>query len=341
MLPLVSVIIATRNRRGLLERTLDALAAQEWPRDRYEVIVADNGSTDGTRAFVEALSRQPGACAIRYVHVAAPGKSIAVNEALARARGDLLAFTDDDVRPDPAWLAQLARAFEDRGVDFVAGRILPDWEAPPPRWMSPALFGVLAIPDGGSARLPIRSGVNDHIMPIGANMAVRAAVVRRIGGLRVDLGKLEGTLRTGEDHEFFLRLLRYGCRGLYEPAAVVVHRVPADRLRRSYFRRWLYQNGRDVATLQRDYPTTATRLLGVPRYLWREGAAAALGTAGATLRGDATQRLAASLRVIWIAGYVRQSWRGRSLRAAAMAAADRLRRTGQARRGAQRVARTS
>lgn len=308
MKPFVSIIVATRNRAASLARTLDALVAQEWPRDRYEIIVADNGSTDGTSAVVQHCARRPDACAARCVFVPTGGKSQAVNAALPLARGEIFAFTDDDVRPEREWLSQLAHSFDDRDVDFVAGRILPDWEVQAPAWISSALYGVLAIPDGGTARLPIRRGVNEHVMPIGANMAVRASVMRRLGGLRVDLGKLDGTLRTGEDHEFFLRLLHDGRCGVYEPAAVVHHTVPESRLNRSYFRQWLYQNGRDVATLARAYPPAAPSLCGVPRYLWREAAVAAAGAVSAAVRGAVACRFASTLRLIWIAGYIRQSW---------------------------------
>ena len=304
--PFLSVIVATRNRAVLLARTLSALTVQDWPRDRYEIIVADNGSTDGTAALVRDIAGRPGA-PIRYLYVAEPGKSRAVNVALQQARGDILVFTDDDVRPEPSWLACVAAAFADGQVDFVAGRTLPEWQAPPPPWLSPALSGVLAASDGGTARLPIAKGVNEHIMPIGANMAVRSGVVRRIGGLRADLGKLDGTLRTGEDHEFFLRLLHAGCHGVYEPDAVVHHLVPPERLNRAYFRRWLFQNGRDVAIVERAFPQDATPLLRIPRYLWRDGLSSA---AVAVTGGDAARRFAAQVRVLWIAGHVWQSWFG-------------------------------
>jgi hypothetical protein len=145
-------------------------------------------------------------------------------------------------------------------------------------------------------------------MPIGGNMAVRAAVIERIGGLRTDLGKLAGSLRTGEDHEFFLRLQHAGCSGVYEPAALVRHFVPAHRLDRQYFRRWLHQNGRDVARLERAYPLSVAFLLGVPRYLWRQAAANLVTTVTAAVGGDEPRRFAAVLRLLWFAGYLRESW---------------------------------
>ena len=308
---IVSIVIATRNRSVLLGRTLRALASQRWPAGQMDIIVADNGSTDDTRAVVEQSSAD--GLPVRYLLVAEPGKSHAVNAALRLTRGALIAFTDDDVQPDPGWLAGLALAIEETGADYVAGRILPIWEVEAPAWMSPALYGVLAIPDNGISRLPITADDTSPVMPIGANMAVRASVITRLGGLRTDLGKLEGSLRTGEDHEFFLRLLDAGCRGTYEPSALVRHLVPASRLCRSYFRRWLLQNGRDVARLERAYAAPVAFLLRVPRYLWRQALSDVVSTVRAALTGNGALRFASALRVIWFAGYLRESWFGRAV----------------------------
>jgi len=308
--PPVSVIIATRNRCGLLGQTLNAIAGQEWPRDRAEVIVADNGSTDDTASTVAAAAKQHRPLAIRYLSVDQPGKSNAVNAALKVATGDPLVFTDDDVQPARGWLRSIVAAFEQTSADFLAGRILPNWESPPPSWMSPALHGVLAIPDNGEHRLDIVLGGNEMVIPIGANMAVRRAVIERVGGLRDDLGKLEGSLRTGEDHEFFLRMIHAGFRGIYEPTAVVYHRVPAERLKRSYFRRWLFQNGRDVARLRAAYRPGVPHLAGIPRYLWRQAISDAIGAIVARLKGKRDTSFGLTTRVVWFAGYLRQSWTG-------------------------------
>jgi glycosyltransferase involved in cell wall biosynthesis len=305
----VSVIIATRNRRALLARTLDALLRQRWPADRFEIVVADNGSTDATRVIVERAADRPSAPDIRYLFVARPGKSHAVNAALDLARGDILAFTDDDVRPDPGWLEAIVEALADEGRGFVAGRVLPEWETAPPPWMSPAVYGVLAIPDNGTRRIDIVDRGGD-VMPIGTNMAVRRAVVDRVGGLRTDLGKIDGSLRTGEDHEFFLRMLDAGCRGIYEPDAIVHHWVPAARLDRRYFRKWLYQNGRDVARLESSYPDSRRRVLGVPGHLWRQAASDACAATREAVRGDCARRFAATARLRWLGGYLRESWLG-------------------------------
>lgn len=307
--PFISVVIATKNREQLLGDTLAALLAQQWPRDRYDIRIADNGSTDNTRRVVESAARQSGAPRVVYRYVATPGKSHAVNALLDDVTAELIALTDDDVRPDPRWLRAIAAAFDETGADFVAGRILPRWETAPPPWLSAALHGALAIPDNGEQRLTLGpDGDGRDVIPIGANMAVRTSVVRRVGGLRHDLGKLSGTLRTGEDHEFFVRMVDAGCRGVYEPAALVSHFVPRDRLSRGYFRRWLYQNGQDVARLESAHAQRVRRLFGVPRYLWRQAALDAVSLVKAGVAGDARKRFAASTRLIWFGGYVRDSW---------------------------------
>src|SRR4051812_11023605 len=103
--PFISIVIATKNREALLDETLAALAAQQWPRDRFEVLVADNGSTDDTRAVVQSAARRAGAPRITYRYVATPGKSHAVNALFEEVNGELIALTDDDVLPEPDWLA--------------------------------------------------------------------------------------------------------------------------------------------------------------------------------------------------------------------------------------------
>ena len=307
-----SVVIATRNRQALLAETLQALSAQDWPTDAFEIIVADNGSTDDTPGVVAEAARRRGAPLVRYLFVPEPGKSAAVNQALSLAHGDFIAFTDDDVRPEPDWLKQFAAAFAETRADFVAGRVRPAWESTPPDWLSPSVYGVIAVPENGDVRLDIKPG-QDQVVPIGANMAVRRSVISHIGGLRVDLGKLEGSLRTGEDHEFFLRMLHAGFRGIYEPTALVHHRVGTERLDRGYFRRWLHQNGRDVARLDRAYSGRGVaRLLGVPRYLWRQAVSDSAAAIGAAVRNDRAERFGSVGRLIWFAGYLRETWFGRS-----------------------------
>jgi GT2 family glycosyltransferase len=219
----------------------------------------------------------------------------------------LLAFTDDDVLPSPRWLAAYTQSFSETGADYVAGRILPLWEATPPRWLAPIHHGVLAVSDGGPRRL-VLEGVQDEVMPIGANMAVRRHVIDRVGGWNPDLGKLKDTLRTGEDHEFALKLTAAGFAGVYEPEACALHRVPAERLRLGYFFRWCYSNGCIEAGLEQEYPSTRNYLLRVPRYLWRRLAQDLASTAFGIVSVNPRTATSAAMRIVWLGGYVARRW---------------------------------
>jgi glycosyltransferase involved in cell wall biosynthesis len=307
---MISVVIATRDRAELLQGTLESLRRQESPGCPFEILIVDNASTDATPEVVNrAASLSP--VPIVYLTESKPGKSHALNTAVGHARGDLLVFTDDDVLPSPGWLAAYARSFSETGADYAAGRILPLWEALPPRWLSPELYGVLAIPDGGTRRLPVSGGINEHIMPLGANMAVRRHVLDRVGGWNPELGKLKGTSRTGEDHEFALRVAAAGYAGIYEPEAAVLHRVPADRLRLGYFVHWFYDNGGIEARLEQEYPSTGHYVLNVPRYHWRLlFRDLGLATWGA-VTCDVRRATAGAMRLAWFAGYLRGRWSGR------------------------------
>ena len=303
---MITVVIATRDRARLLESTLAAVCKQVSPGCPFEILVVDNGSIDDT-ANVAAAAARNSKVPIIYLIERKPGKSHALNTAIAHAHGDLLVFTDDDVVPSETWLAAYAQAFAQTGADYAAGRILPLWEAPPPRWLTPSLYGVLAIGDGGSTRHAL-TGIHDQVMPIGANMAVRREVLHRVGGWNPDLGKLKNTLRTGEDHEFALRLTAGGFTGVYEPEACVLHRVSADRLRLAYFVRWCYGNGRMEAGLEQRHPSTARYLGRVPRYLWRRVANDVTSTARAIVTADAGGAAAGAKRLVWFAAYVSGRW---------------------------------
>ena len=303
---MISVIIATRDRAQLLEAALDALCGQRFPGSPFEILIVDNASVDATPGVVAAAARRSSVPVI-YLTESRSGKSHALNTAITHARGDLLVFTDDDVLPSPGWLAAYAQAFAQTGADYAAGRIQPLWEAPPPRWLTPPLHGVLAVQDGGTRRLPL-TGMSDQVMPSGANMAVRRHVVDRVGGWNPQLGKLKNSLRTGEDHEFALKLVAAGFRGVYEPEASVLHRVSADRLRLGYFLRWCYGNGAIEAGLEQEYPTTTRYLLRAPWYLWRRTGRDLVSGISGLATADPGRSTSGLMRLAWFAGYLRARW---------------------------------
>jgi len=190
----ISVIICTRDRGALIEKTLcSVLAGTRWP---DELLVVDQSDDSDTKRAVEAVCAA--APEVRYLGTPTRGLSRARNVGLEQSRGDLIAFTDDDVVVRPDWLANVAGEFEAYPrLAFLFGTVLPpeghDWETEfvpycrvptqrPVRWSDPAAFGGM-----------------------GANMALRRTTFERVGGFDDALGA--GTGVAGEDYEYALRCL--------------------------------------------------------------------------------------------------------------------------------------
>lgn len=116
----VSVIVPTRNRSAMLSDAVEALWGQTFPKDRFEILLMDDSSTDDTAARIsEWLTRSP----CRMIHDTLPtkrGPACLRNTGARRARGRILAFTDDDCRPAPDWLERGVAAFAE-DVAFVGG----------------------------------------------------------------------------------------------------------------------------------------------------------------------------------------------------------------------------
>jgi glucosyl-dolichyl phosphate glucuronosyltransferase len=316
----ISVLICTYNRARLLRETLTALQALDPPGDcEVEIIVVDNNSIDNTVVVVEEAARN-GTFPVVALHEKRQGKSFALNNGLAQARGDVIALTDDDVLPAREWLALIVRTFrEHQGLTFVFGKVLPRWGCvPPPELLTTRaqdIWGPLAIVDYGdepAAYLPASRGQR---LPIGANLAFSRAALLAIGGWRTDLGKVNNTLISGEDHEIFVRLRRHGLySGYYEPRALVRHYVPASRLTRKYFRQWFYWHGKTNALMMRDlFPDLdlerVPKILGVPRFIYRQFAAQFWRYLRTVGRADALALLIEELKALQFAGLFVECWK--------------------------------
>jgi glucosyl-dolichyl phosphate glucuronosyltransferase len=238
----ISVILCTYNRCQSLAKALDSLVASVLREDvEWEVLVVDNGSKDQTQGVVEDFCRRyPGR--IRYLFEPQQGKSFALNSALREARGEVLAFLDDDVRVEPAWLRNLTSILRDGEWAGSGGRILPVRGFVPPRWLAldgPRSFGaaLCAQFDFGDVPAELKDA------PFGTNMAFRREMFVKYGNFRGDLGPRSSETRN-EDTEFGRRLMAVGERLCYVPSAVVYHEVHENRVRKQFFLTWWFDHGR-------------------------------------------------------------------------------------------------
>ena len=235
----ISVVISTRNRADNLRDSLTRLANQRTDGDlSFEVLVADNGSTDHTRRVVDELAVHFPVM-LRYLYEPRRGKPVAANSAFRQAAGEVLVVTDDDAVAETNWLSLLWRSFQETGAQAIGGRVLPLWVDGRPEWLTDQLMrdlGALGLLDFGIERIVVSQRTDRHYWWVGSNIAVRREVLDRLGGFD------ERRIR-GQDVELFTRYRDAGVKIVYEPSAVVYHKIDAQRLTPEHFRRWYWRTG--------------------------------------------------------------------------------------------------
>jgi glucosyl-dolichyl phosphate glucuronosyltransferase len=316
-----SVVIPTYNRAAELKQTLASLANINHP-GSWEVIVADNNSRDSTPQIVaNAAARFP--TTLRYVFEPRAGRSAALNAGIEASKGGIIVNTDDDVRFEPDWLLQAAEALSREQCDFVGGKVLPIWHGPKPSWLSDKggqHWAVIALLDFGPE--PVEFG--KRYAPLGVNLAFKREAFDRAGLWDPDLGRKAGTLLGQEVREWMLRARTAGLRGMYAPKMVVRHVIPAERMRKGYFRKWSYWHGVSRAMLYQQHPidmqapeetnldfSKVRTVLGVPRYMYRSCLESAIAMGKDRMKGQPVASFEHEMDLWFFVGVLRQRWKDR------------------------------
>jgi len=191
-----SVIIPTYNSKEDLRTCLRALAGQAYPKDQFEIIVVDDGSTDGTEALVKELEQTNGvANGVRYVKQSNRGPAVARNAGIREAKGEIVVFIDADCIADADWLKQLDESFEDQKVVGASGSTISPEVLVFPWKIAPAGFGFTTC-----------------------NMAYRRDVLNEAGGFNE---KFEAPYY--EDTDLALRIERNFGKIIQNDRAIVIH----------------------------------------------------------------------------------------------------------------------
>lgn len=217
-----------------------SITRQTFPANEFEVVVVDNGSTDGTNETINSLIKNHPRYTIRYFCEPEPGLLSARHRGVLEAKGELLVFVDDDIEAVPGWLTAIVTGFDDAKVQLIGGPSLPKYENDPPPWIE-TFWNTTS--EGGRwcwhLSLLDLGHKSNRINPsyiIGLNLAIRRNAFLDLGGFHPDTysNDLQHFQGDGEAGLTFAAEAR-GLIAMYEPAATVYHFVPATRMTIDYF----------------------------------------------------------------------------------------------------------
>jgi glycosyltransferase involved in cell wall biosynthesis len=204
-LPFVSVLVPVRNEAGFIGGCIEALAAQDYPHERFEVIVIDGESVDATLSEARALSE---ARSLPVIFRTNPKRTTAtgLNLALDVARGDVIVRVDGHTRVDPTFLSASVAALAESDADAVGGPIRTEARTEAGRAIALAMTSRFGVGDA-AFRYSDREQWTDTV----AFAAYRRDVFDRVGRFAEDIDR-------GEDDEFNYRLRQHGGRILLTPS---------------------------------------------------------------------------------------------------------------------------
>lgn len=261
----VSIIICSYNRAESLKDTLKSINELDISDEiTVELLVVDNNSSDDTKKTVLNFIKSSDIPA-QYLFETQQGLSHARNLGIKHANGQIILFTDDDVLPEKNWLIEMKTAMDEYDCMASGGYISPIWESSKPEWLTERFYGYLAVKTDTSGPKEIAKGDE---LPFGANMGFRREAFAKYGYFDITRGRKGTNLASGEDGEFFQRMINAGERIYYFPDSRVQHKVESFRLKKNYFRRWRYQSSKNIA---QSVGVKGERLLmGIPLYIYRQ-----------------------------------------------------------------------
>lgn len=236
----LSIIISTYNNAASLVRTLNSVAKQDADKSLWECIVVNNNSTDDTAERVTDFAKEHADINIRLVDEEKQGLSYARNRGIAEAKGQFLAFIDDDETINEGFVSAYVDLFRNHGAFAAAGALKVCYDSARPKWMSHYTEKMIANPlDLGREIITITSTVT----PTGGNMAFNRELFNLYGAFDTTLGRKGDELFGGEENDMFKRIRDLGERVFYTPHAVAYHHIADRKLTPEYFDRLSYGVG--------------------------------------------------------------------------------------------------
>lgn len=234
----ICVIICTFNRCNYLPKLIESLKTQMLSKERFEILIVDNNSTDDTLKVVHTF--QKSTPNLRYMFEPRQGLSIARNRGLSETEFPIVVYIDDDAYAEPQWLTSYIEAFgKDDKIMCVGGPVDLDWQGERPAWIPARYESLFTSLDYGTEEKYLTP--RDYL--VGANMGFRRNWLREPGGFPENLGRKGACLISGEEASVYRRIFESGNKVLYHPGAKIWHTVTSERKTKRWFFRRLFWDG--------------------------------------------------------------------------------------------------
>ncbi len=239
----LSILICTYNRKNFLQLCLDSIIYQvENIKDKkIEIIIIDNNSKDDTKIFIESYEST---IPIVYFLEKKQGLSYARNKGISIAKGEYIAFVDDDATINENWTSSLLKAIEEIKADVFGGPIFPRFEINCPKWIDQNYFiRQFKQTNGFLGPLTAREGFS------GGNMCIHRSIFDKVGRFDVTLGMKGNQLGLGEESEFFYRIYKtQGMGKLYNLQKMsITHFESKSKLTKEYLKNRISLSGMQFA----------------------------------------------------------------------------------------------
>lgn len=240
----ITVAICTHNRKDLLQMAIESLINQSLPKEKYEILIIDNCSQDSTEQYIKNLQKDmPN---LRYLYQPILGVSASRNAGWKNAKGNIVAYLDDDEIAASDWLKIIYETFKlNNQLQWLGGKIELIWETKKPNWLHDELLAPL-----GQLNLSEnpRFLTTKEYVGVG-NSAFRKNVLAELKGFDENLGRKGQNLLSNEEILLKLQFQEKGIRIYYHPKMLIYNWINKERLTQKWFiRRFFWQGISDAKT---------------------------------------------------------------------------------------------
>ncbi|MGB2727141.1 MAG: glycosyltransferase [Halobacteriota archaeon] len=238
----VSIIICTHRSERYEDfvEAINSLEAQSCDNEKLEIVVVVDGNRELYDKILKSGIEEADKVEVKVIlNEKNLGLSESRNRGMKEAKGDVIAFFDDDAVADTNWIKELVRMYEEREAIAAGGKLLPKWVSKKPKFLPEEYYWLI-----GATHKGFPEEVTEVRNTFGSNISYKADVLKALGGFRGEMGVRGKGLLQGEETELCERMREKFGRGvIYNPDAVVYHKVFPERLKMRFLLRRAFWQG--------------------------------------------------------------------------------------------------